>query len=109
MKSFAELSGRQRAAFVALVLLAGSALIWGKGIIGHTDVHASKNEAEQVTTAIGTGHAASGGASESTVELSEKQAGTLLKFGPVGTHEFEVLKTVALNTQRPAMGSDTSF
>lgn len=93
MKSFAELSGRQRVAFVALVLLAGSALIWGKGLVGHTDGKAGKERAEQATTTTGTGRPAAGGASESAVDLSEKQAGTLLKFGPVSRHEFQVLKT----------------
>jgi cobalt-zinc-cadmium efflux system membrane fusion protein len=93
VKSFAELSGRQRVAFVALVLLAGSALIWGKGLIGRTEGQAAKKDAEQAATATGTGHTGSIGASDSTIELSEKQAGTLLKFGPVGTHEFQVLKT----------------
>ena len=93
VKSFAELSGRQRVAFVALVLLAGSALIWGKGLIGRTEGQASKKEAEQAAVATSTSRPAPGSASDSTVELSEKQAGTLLKFGPVGTHEFQVLKT----------------
>lgn len=93
VKSFAELSGRQRVAFVALVLLAGSALIWGKGLIGRTDGQASKKEVEQAATGADTVHPVSGSASDSSIELSERQAGTLLKFGPVGTHEFQVLKT----------------
>ena len=92
MKSFSELSGRQRVAFVALVLLAGSGLIWGKGLVGHSEGKAAKKEGEQ-TVAVGTGRVDSSGASESSVELSEKQAGTLLKFGSAGTHEFQVLKT----------------
>src|SRR6202008_5206567 len=50
-------------------------------------------EAEQATAATGAGRTASIGASDSMVELSEKQAGTLLKFGPGGAPEFQVLKT----------------
>lgn len=79
-------------ALVALVLLAGAALIWGRGFIGHPEGQASKKEAEQAPTA-GAAHPAQGSASDSTVELSDKQAGTLLKFGPIGPHEFQVLKT----------------
>jgi len=93
VKSFAELSGRQRVAFVALVLLAGSGLLWGKGLVGHTEGRASNKEAEQTVAAAGAGRPAASSASESSVELSEKQAGTLLKFGQVGTHEFQVFKT----------------
>jgi hypothetical protein len=74
VKSFAELSGRQRVAFVALVLLAGSALIWGKGLIGRTEGQASKKESEQAAVATSTSHPTSGSASDSTIELSEKQA-----------------------------------
>jgi cobalt-zinc-cadmium efflux system membrane fusion protein len=92
VKSFAELSGRQRVAFVALVLVAGSALIWGKGLLGRTEGQTEKKEAEQ-TASMDKGRLANAAANEASVELSEKQAGTLLKFGPVGAHEFQVFKT----------------
>jgi membrane fusion protein, heavy metal efflux system len=93
VKSFGELSGRQRVAFVALVLIAGSGLIWGKSLIGYTEGRASEKEVGRAAAATGAGHSAAGSATDSTVELSEKQVGTLVKFGPVGNREFLVLKT----------------
>ena len=91
MKSFAELSGRSRFAFVALVLTATSGLIWGKGLIG-----LSRDQAEKENPEVSSARRQplpSNDTGEPSVELSEKQAGTLLKCGPVGTHEFQVLKT----------------
>jgi membrane fusion protein, heavy metal efflux system len=93
VKSFGELSGRRRVAFVALVLIAGSGLIWGKSLIGYTEGRASEKEVGRAAVAAGAGQSATGSASDSTVELSEKQVGTLVKFGPVGNREFLVLKT----------------
>jgi membrane fusion protein, heavy metal efflux system len=93
VKSFGELSGRQRVAFVALVLIAGSGLIWGKSLIGYTEGRANEKEVGRAAAATGAGHSAAGSATDSTVELSEKQVGTLVKFGPVGNREFLVLKT----------------
>jgi cobalt-zinc-cadmium efflux system membrane fusion protein len=92
VKSFAELSGRQRVAFVALAVLAGSSLIWGKGLIGRAEEQAAKTSTEQ-TASIGAGRKAADSATEASVELSDKQVGTLLKFGQVGAHEFQVFKT----------------
>ena len=91
MKSFAELSGRSRFAFVALVLTAAAGLISGKGLIVLSRDQAEK-ENQEVSSARHQ-QPPSNDAGEASVELSERQAGTLLKFGPVGTHEFQVLKT----------------
>ena len=92
MKSFAELSGRQRVALVALVLVAVSALIWGRGFISLSDGRAS-NKQEGQTVSSNTDRPTPNAATEASVDLSEKQIGTLLKLGPVGRREFQVLKT----------------
>jgi membrane fusion protein, heavy metal efflux system len=89
VKSFAELSARSRLAFVALVLAAAAGLIWGKGLVARSQDQADK-EKQEISSARR--EQAPNDASEA-VELSEKQAGTLLKFGPVGVHEFAVFKT----------------
>ncbi len=92
MKSFAELSAPSRLAFVALVLAAGAGLIWGKALIGRSDNQVER-EKQEVSAARRQQAPSNASAESAAVELSEKQAGTLLKFGPVGTHEFAVLKT----------------
>ena len=92
MKSFAELSAPSRLAFVALVLAAGAGLIWGKALIGRSDNQVEK-EKQEVSAARRQQAPSNASAESAAIELSEKQAGTLLKFAPVGTHEFAILKT----------------
>jgi membrane fusion protein, heavy metal efflux system len=92
VKCSVELFGRQRVAFVTLVFLAGSALIWGKGLIGRSESQAGRRATEQTGSTSG-GRQATDSASEVSVELSDMQSGALLKCGPVGAHEFQVFKT----------------
>jgi len=92
VKSFAELSAPSRLAFVALVLAAGAGLIWGKALIGRSDNQVEK-EKQEVSAARRQQAPSNASAESAAIELSEKQAGTLLKFAPVGTHEFAILKT----------------
>ena len=75
---------------LALIAIGGAALFWGRGLIEFAD--GQSNRKEQVV-AVEPNRPASGGATdEQTVELSEKQTGTL-KIGPVASREFAVLKT----------------
>jgi membrane fusion protein, heavy metal efflux system len=91
VKSFAELSGGQRVAFVVLVLAAGAGLIWGKGLTGRSNDQAERDRQE--INSAKPQQTPSNGDNEASIELSEKQVGTLLKSGPVGTREFVVFKT----------------
>jgi membrane fusion protein, heavy metal efflux system len=86
---FGYLSGRPRIVVVALALIGAAALFLGRGFIGHADGQASKKESVASARPEQTGSA---GAGEQSVDLSEKQIGTL-KIGPLGTHEFAIQKT----------------
>ena len=77
---------------MALVLAAGAGLIWGKALIGRSDNQVEK-EKQEVSAARRQQAPSNASAESAAIELSEKQAGTLLKFAPVGTHEFAILKT----------------
>jgi cobalt-zinc-cadmium efflux system membrane fusion protein len=73
----------------ALAVIGAAALFWGRGFIGHADGEASKKDVVATAKADQT---ASVDAGDSSVELSEKQIGSL-KIGPLGTHEFAIQKT----------------
>ena len=72
-----------------LAVIGAAALFWGRGFIGHADGEASKKGLVASKTGELTGTTNAG---ESTVELTEKQTGTV-KTGPLGTHEFAIQKT----------------
>ena len=84
-------SRRSRWALVLVVVVAGAALYWGKGLIGLAD---GQTDRKEITTAAIDRRSddARGAAAEQSVDLSEKQTEGL-KIGKVATHEFAIQKT----------------
>jgi membrane fusion protein, heavy metal efflux system len=86
---FGKLSGHPRIVVAALIVVAGAALLWGRGFVGRADGEATKKD---VVASIRPERTASADAGEQALDLSEKQTGAL-KFGPLGRHEFAIQKT----------------
>jgi cobalt-zinc-cadmium efflux system membrane fusion protein len=73
-----------------LVAIGAAALAWREGLIGLTNGHAERKES---SSSAELARAAPDKSSDlPIVDLSERQAGSL-KTGPIGTHEFAILKT----------------
>jgi len=87
---FKNLSRRSRAVFLVLIAIGGAALFWNRGFIGLADGQSERKERIASTTAD---QPRPGNADDTpTVDLSEKQAGSL-KIGPIASREFAILKT----------------
>jgi cobalt-zinc-cadmium efflux system membrane fusion protein len=88
VNTFGNLSSRYRVALIALILIGGAALFWGRGFIvladGQTERKGSSASADQSGT--------SATSDDTSVDLSEKQA-SALKTGPVTSRDFTVFKT----------------
>jgi cobalt-zinc-cadmium efflux system membrane fusion protein len=89
VNAFGSLSRRSRAVFLALIVIVGAALFWGRSFVGPADGQAGRKEQ---TTSTETESSGPKTADPQTVDLSEKQAATL-KINPVGSHDFALLKT----------------
>ena len=89
VSAFGNLS-KSRAVLLALIAIGAAALFWGRGLIGFADGQSGRKE--QVAVVEPNRAGSRGAADEKTVELSEKQTGTL-KIGPVVWREFALLKT----------------
>ncbi|MGD0849726.1 efflux RND transporter periplasmic adaptor subunit [Bradyrhizobium sp.] len=76
--------------FFALIAIGGAALFWGRGFIGLADGQSGRKE--QIATAESSPSGPDKTADTQSVDLSEKQAGTL-KINPVGSRDFALLKT----------------
>jgi cobalt-zinc-cadmium efflux system membrane fusion protein len=87
---FKNLSRRSRAVFLVLIAIGGAALFWSRGFIGLADGQSERKERVASTTADQPRPGNADGTP--TVDLSEKQAGSL-KIGPIATREFAILKT----------------
>ena len=91
MSAFGSMSKRSRsAAAVLVVVVAAAALWWGRGLVGLADGQSARKQSNSVLTVGPTGFVKTDEAQ--SVDLSEKQAGTL-KLGPVGSRDFALLKT----------------
>ena len=73
-----------------LIAIGGAALFWGNGFTGLADGQSGRKE--QTASLEGSRPGSAKTADEQTVDLSEKQAGSL-KIGPVASREFAILKT----------------
>jgi membrane fusion protein, heavy metal efflux system len=83
---FKNLSRRSRTLVFVFIAIVAATLAWRKGFVGPTDSHAQRT---QTTWSV----AAPDNRSESdAVDLTEKQA-EAVKFGPVGSRDFALLKT----------------
>ncbi len=90
MSAFGNQSRRARAVLIALIAIGAVALFWGKGLIGFADGQSGRKEQIAAVEPNRPGPARMAG--EQTVDLSEKQTGSL-KIGPVAAREFALLKT----------------
>ena len=89
MSVFGNLSGHPRIVVAALIVVAGAALLWGRGFVGRADGEATKKDVVAPTRPEQT---ASADVGEQALDLSEKQAGAI-KFSLLGTHQFAIQKT----------------
>jgi cobalt-zinc-cadmium efflux system membrane fusion protein len=85
---FGNLSSRYRVALVALILIGGTTLFWGRGFVGLADGQTERKGPSAGADQAGTGAIPD----DSSVDLSEKQA-SALKIGPVTSRDFTVFKT----------------
>jgi cobalt-zinc-cadmium efflux system membrane fusion protein len=83
-----NLSRRSRLAVVAFVLIGGTALLWGRGFVERADGEASKKGLTETTAP----RSVPDRQSVASLDLTDIQSGSL-KIGPLGTHEFAILKT----------------
>jgi cobalt-zinc-cadmium efflux system membrane fusion protein len=90
VNAFGNLSGRSRAALLAVIALVGAGLFWGRDFIPHADGQAVRKD-QTATLEAAPSIAAKAGDAQ-TIDLSEKQAGSL-KINPVGLRDFPILKT----------------
>jgi membrane fusion protein, heavy metal efflux system len=87
---FASLSRRAQAMLLALIVIAGAGLFWGRGFIGLADGQPARKEQ---TASVEAGPSGPGNTADmQAVDLSEKQAATL-KIAPVAARDFALLKT----------------
>jgi membrane fusion protein, heavy metal efflux system len=94
VSAFANLS-RFRAVLLALIAIGGAALVWGRSFIEFADGQSGRKDQVAAVEPSRPGGSA-GAANEQSVELSDKQTGTL-KIGPVASREFALLKTAVGN------------
>ena len=85
MSAFGNLP-KSRAIWLAVIVIGGIALFWGKGFIGLADGQSGKKEHVASTEPVRTA------ADDQSVDLSEKQASSL-KIGPVVPRDFVIEKT----------------
>ena len=85
MSAFGNLS-KFRAIGLAVIVIGGIALFWGKGFIGLADGQSGKKERVAATEPVRPA------GDDQSVDLSEKQAASL-KIGPVASRDFAIQKT----------------
>jgi membrane fusion protein, heavy metal efflux system len=90
VNAFGSLSRRSRAVLLAVIVIVGAGVFWGRSFIGLADEQAAPKDkiASAQSEFSGSGKAGD----TQTVDLSEKQASTL-KIGPVAARDFALLKT----------------
>jgi membrane fusion protein, heavy metal efflux system len=87
VKIFGNPSWRSRLVLFALVAAVGAVLVWTSGFLGHADGEVTrKDDVASVTPGQRERNA-----TDSSIDLSEKQAATL-KIGPIAMHEFAIQK-----------------
>jgi cobalt-zinc-cadmium efflux system membrane fusion protein len=89
VSAFGNLS-KSRAILLAVLVIGGSALFWGRGFIGLAVGQSGKEKVASTEPVRPGGVASAGG--EQAVDLSEKQAATL-KVGAVASRDFALFKT----------------
>jgi cobalt-zinc-cadmium efflux system membrane fusion protein len=90
VNAFGSLSARSRAALLAVIAIVGAGLFWGRDFIPRADGQAVRKE--QTATLEAVPSSAGKAVDAQTIDLSEKQAGSL-KINQVGLRDFPILKT----------------
>ena len=88
MSVLGNLSRPSRLAVVAFAVIGGALLLWGRGFVGRADGEAYRKGLTE--TAVQ--RSVPDKESVASLDLTAKQTG-FLKIGPLGTHEFAILKT----------------
>jgi membrane fusion protein, heavy metal efflux system len=90
VNAFGSLSRRSRAVLLAVIVIVGAGVFWGRSFIGLADGQTGpKDKIASVESEFsGTGKAGD----TQIVDLSDKQAATL-KIGPVAARDFALMKT----------------
>jgi cobalt-zinc-cadmium efflux system membrane fusion protein len=78
---------KSRAIWLAVVVVGGVALFWGRGFIGHADGQSGSKERMASTEPV-----KPAASNEQSVDLTEKQT-SAIKIGPVASRDFALLKT----------------
>ena len=86
MSAFGKLS-RSRAILLAVIVIGGAALFWGRGFIGLADGQSGGKERVASTEPV-----RPAATDEQAVDLTDKQAASL-KVGPIASRDFAILKT----------------
>src|ERR1700723_916531 len=86
VSAFGKLS-RSRAILLAVIVIGGAALLWGRGFIGLADGQSGSKE--QVASIEPVRPAAT---DEQAVDLTDKQAASI-KVGAIAARDFALLKT----------------
>ena len=89
--AFGSLSRRSRAVVLALIVIVGAGVFWGRSFIGLADDHQAGPK-DKVASAQSEFSGSGKAGDTQIVDLSERQAATL-KIGPVAARDFALLKT----------------
>lgn len=81
--------GKSRAILLAVIVVGGGALFWGRGFIGLADGQSGGKVNVAATEPVRPGGTAA--TDDQSVDLSEKQAASL-KIGPIGSRDFAISK-----------------
>jgi cobalt-zinc-cadmium efflux system membrane fusion protein len=91
VNAFGSLSRRSRAVLLALIVIVGAGVFWGRSFIGLADDHQAGPK-DKVASAQSEFSGSGKAGDTQIVDLSERQAATL-KIGPVAARDFALLKT----------------
>ena len=91
VNGFGSLSKRSRAVLLALIVIVGAGVFWGRSFIGLADDHQAGPK-DKVASAQSEFSGSGKAGDTQIVDLSERQAATL-KIGPVAARDFALLKT----------------
>ena len=89
MNVFGYLLKHSRLVVIVVAAIGAAALLWGRGFVGRADGQATRKELVASARSEQTGSIGSG---EESVDLSQKQAGSI-KVGTLGARKFAILKT----------------
>jgi cobalt-zinc-cadmium efflux system membrane fusion protein len=90
VNAFGSLSRRSRAVLLAVIVIVGAGVLWGRSFVGLADGQTGPKD--KIVSAESELSGSGKAGDTQTVDLSDKQASTL-KIGPVAARDFALLKT----------------